>query len=492
MGKLSQRFGPVSVSTLAGSACFWAWVDALFASVFFGPFGQTGAMAESAAWLTSLLGAPVALALLARPAFARHALADVCVLVVLGVLGTLGSLSFVLAAWLGSWTVLVGACVAAAPFLAGGVAAWGAAYCRDGVRTAVLYAGGGFAFAIVPELLFIVMVRPVPSFLFALMPVASMLLLAAVSPAERSYEEAGRRDAEVPREGVASARRPFPAGFAHTPGVSTTAMCALVFVMLGFGYMQHLVSFAGLEGLAATDGGVTVQTARAIVAAVLFGVTLVFPRGSHVAYRTGLLTVVAGFSLMPFLFGGHFFWVSGVVIMAGYTVFDVLMWIVVAQVGYVRLGNALWAVCVLQVLVKGLFGVLGAVSAVVLQRLAADAVFACADAIFVGYLMTVAIVLLLSNRGVWELFAAHRPAAAHTPTASDDVGARVAALADACGLTDREREVVGYLAVGRTQPWVAQTLGISESTVNSHVRHIYGKLGINGKQELLDLVSRQG
>ena len=110
-----------------------------------------------------------------------------------------------------------------------------------------------------------------------------------------------------------------------------------------------------------------------------------------------------------------------------------------------------------------------------------------------GYLMTIAAVLVLSGRDVWDLFDA-RPAIA-PDTAVQAVGARSAEealdeLAQTWGLTGREREVFGFLAMGRTQPWVAERLSISESTVNSHVRHIYGKAGVNSRQELLDLVFR--
>ena len=105
--------------------------------------------------------------------------------------------------------------------------------------------------------------------------------------------------------------------------------------------------------------------------------------------------------------------------------------------------------------------------------------------------MTIAAVLVLSGRDVWDLFDAR-------PVAAPDAAAQTAGapsiedaldeLAQAWGLTGREREVFGFLAMGRTQPWVAERLSISESTVNSHVRHIYGKAGINSRQELLDLV----
>lgn len=64
----------------------------------------------------------------------------------------------------------------------------------------------------------------------------------------------------------------------------------------------------------------------------------------------------------------------------------------------------------------------------------------------------------------------------------------MARLGSLWGLTAREGEVFALLALGRTQPWVAERLGISESTVNSHVRHIYAKAGVNSRQDLLDLM----
>ena len=44
------------------------------------------------------------------------------------------------------------------------------------------------------------------------------------------------------------------------------------------------------------------------------------------------------------------------------------------------------------------------------------------------------------------------------------------------------------LAYGRTQPWIAERLSISENTVGTHVRHIYQKAGVHGRQEFIDFV----
>ncbi len=65
---------------------------------------------------------------------------------------------------------------------------------------------------------------------------------------------------------------------------------------------------------------------------------------------------------------------------------------------------------------------------------------------------------------------------------------RCAALGKQFGLTERETEVLGYLCKGRSRTYIAETLFISESTVKAHIAHIYRKLNVSGKQELLSLV----
>lgn len=61
------------------------------------------------------------------------------------------------------------------------------------------------------------------------------------------------------------------------------------------------------------------------------------------------------------------------------------------------------------------------------------------------------------------------------------------ALAAAHGLSGREREILGYLARGRSQPYIREELVLSKNTVATHVKHIYQKLDVHSRQELLDL-----
>lgn len=56
------------------------------------------------------------------------------------------------------------------------------------------------------------------------------------------------------------------------------------------------------------------------------------------------------------------------------------------------------------------------------------------------------------------------------------------------GLTRREAEILGLIAMGRSAKYIAEELMISYNTTRTHVKHVYEKLNIHSKQELIDLV----
>lgn len=71
---------------------------------------------------------------------------------------------------------------------------------------------------------------------------------------------------------------------------------------------------------------------------------------------------------------------------------------------------------------------------------------------------------------------------------ADVTGARCAALARACGLTPREGEILDLLARGRSKTHIAEAFFISENTVRNHVKHIYAKVDVHNRQELIDRI----
>lgn len=64
---------------------------------------------------------------------------------------------------------------------------------------------------------------------------------------------------------------------------------------------------------------------------------------------------------------------------------------------------------------------------------------------------------------------------------------RCAELTESGTLSRRESEILAFLARGRSQPYIRDELVFSKNTVATHVKHIYQKLDVHSRQELLDL-----
>lgn len=55
-------------------------------------------------------------------------------------------------------------------------------------------------------------------------------------------------------------------------------------------------------------------------------------------------------------------------------------------------------------------------------------------------------------------------------------------------LSNREAEILSLYALGMTQGRIADELHVSQSTVHTHIVHIYTKTGLHSRQELMDLM----
>ena len=87
-----------------------------------------------------------------------------------------------------------------------------------------------------------------------------------------------------------------------------------------------------------------------------------------------------------------------------------------------------------------------------------------------------------------DLAARHRATAlatrAHEELAASGARVRRERTSGAASLTARERQVAGRVAAGLSNPEIAQVLFISRKTVESHLRTIFRKLGIGGRDEV--------
>ena len=84
----------------------------------------------------------------------------------------------------------------------------------------------------------------------------------------------------------------------------------------------------------------------------------------------------------------------------------------------------------------------------------------------------------------------------HAETAQEDVDAfspgqlamRVSDLSKRCGLSDREEEVLQLMVRGATLAQMEEQLFVARGTIKAHTSHIYRKCGVQGREELLELL----
>jgi DNA-binding NarL/FixJ family response regulator len=106
---------------------------------------------------------------------------------------------------------------------------------------------------------------------------------------------------------------------------------------------------------------------------------------------------------------------------------------------------------------------------------------------------------LLKTAPIDELRGALTAAAAGEPVFSPSLAAlvlgefrRMAKAADSNPLTEREREVLQFVARGRTYREIGGDLGISPKTAENHVRNILGKLHLSRRSDLVRYAVEHG
>ncbi len=108
-------------------------------------------------------------------------------------------------------------------------------------------------------------------------------------------------------------------------------------------------------------------------------------------------------------------------------------------------------------------------------------------------LLIISAIWLLTDKSIAELLwdggiERSRKAAQQEDGELDRSDAQTKGVAQAFRLTPRETEVLALLAKGRSSSFIAEHFCVSNNTVRSHVLHIYEKLDVHSRQELITLV----
>ncbi len=83
---------------------------------------------------------------------------------------------------------------------------------------------------------------------------------------------------------------------------------------------------------------------------------------------------------------------------------------------------------------------------------------------------------------------AHQPTQPPAATSDASILKKCRMLEKEYGLTERETEILVLLAEGRNGPYIQKKLHISQNTYKTHASHIYHKIGVASKQEVIELL----
>ncbi len=506
MREFLDRFtGNISPSALLVSVFFWSWMDL----VPFSPLLATsaGGTADAANLALSLLVASLVLGVVAasRPlrervlkpsAFATAALA----------FGCLGSCVLFAGYLWGMRGVSLAGATLTGLFQAMGVALVGSITVCQGKTNALIHIAACLPANIVFVLLGMFLQPGAAVFLCCVLP-----LLCAL--AYKVYLVRGN-NAEVIRTVSVPPRRRSPSS---APIAGNVVL--LLLVTFAFGFVNCRVQFAGL---ASVPGPVTDYCSlfvRAVVAGGVFCAYVFRSRQPFELLLVAMATMALGlFALWLTPLGSTVPAVaSSTLFYAGYALFDLLVWAVIvvlhkgsavpiqqflcAAYAVDQFGNFAGTACGMAQMSEEAcslaLAALGAcllVCAFVVMNLPGSPLRDLHGAVVDREDLDARPDIAPANTPAGPAPQAHQgtPRPAQAPNASQPAEAPhdIRLLASRYFLTEREADILALLFSGRSVPYIAEQLTVSPNTVKTHVRHIYAKLDVHNRQELLDLFER--
>ena len=492
------------------STFFWSWMDL----VPFSPllFASAGVQAGPLPLMLSLFVGVLALAGLAVSRRAREGILSPRLFLFAALLcGTLGTLVLFSGALWGQTPLVWLGAILSGLFQGAGIALVGCIAVCQGKTNALIHLSACLPFNIVFVLLGMFLQPMAAVVLCCLLP-----LLSALS--YKVYLERGNNahQIKVVCEEVGS-RRSRQCGASSLRQV-TGLVVLLLLITFAFGLVNSQVQFAQQTTASNTIASYSSLFIRAGIAAwVLY--SYIFRARQPFEFLVSAVAVMAlGLFALCFAPGSSSpLFVGGYILLyTGYALFDLLIWailVIVHRMSGVRwplqkyvyaayaldqlgnfLGTACGAVMPAGVNISPLLGCLGA------------ALIVCAFAVLnlrAGFLRDLHVAVVdkdeLAEGNVGDACFRER-SEAHL----GEVSACAAVLSDEARvipqdvrlfaaqyfLTEREEEVLDLLVAGRSVPYISEKLMVSANTVKTHVRHIYAKLDVHNRQELLDVFAQ--
>lgn len=276
-------------------------------------------------------------------------------------------------------------------------------------------------------------------------------------------------------------RAPSAAVFAVDRPLVVKAMGAVVVAGLAYGIAQSFYASMAAPHIAEGRPDLLVAGACfiALAAHIAFERSAAAPIAMFRPIVPALSIGLILFAVLPIAYG---YFGNGLVIVGGYCL-DILIMLVSADLAFrAKRPVALFFSCSILVLRLATIAGLAAVD------LAAGVGLVSPDS-QLHLLIALAVLVILVGTLVFsqsELQRFYQPQPAIRQ--NRDLEEHCAVMAERCGLTAREAEVLMLLASGRNVPYICKELCIAESTARHHVGAIYRKLGVYDRQGMIDVI----
>ncbi len=351
---------------------------------------------------------------------------------------------------------------------------WGQFYASVGLKRASLYTPLSLVLAVMAGFVLSSMQPVAAAVLTTLLPLLSVGMFMLVAP----------EVSQSPEQVTLDRRQPV--------GVLWRIVLAIGVYGTTLGF--YLQSYARVG-----QGSPSPMTGRLVALAVpLVTIVLLQKNKFSVIFRITLPLTAAGFLLLPLL-GTDASWIGVTIIAAGGTFFDIFTWIALSEIAHRRglspirvfgLGRAANAGGIA-------LGWMGSYVLLGTTSVHASPVLDFSVAMVFILILTTTLILREGDFPSEKVVLAASPAddpglpAAETRSTAGRWRQCCARIARERELSPREEEVMVLLAKGHSSKHIEEALVISYHTAKSHVNHVYRKLDVHSREELIDLVERQ-
>ena len=278
----------------------------------------------------------------------------------------------------------------------------------------------------------------------------------------------------------------------------TGSLVLLLLITAAFGFMEGQDSTAAPDAFGVVFLDYASLFARGVCAFVVFCAYVLYARQPQTFLVVAIALMAGGLLILgptaPLGTAGTVG--ANLLVITGYAVFDLLIWAILVIMHHGSSMSMRRFVCVAYAVDS--FGIfLGMLLAAFLPG---EPWTGLAAAILGVALLATAFAVLSRPHSVRSDLSGALPAELHAEDSDHSPAERpsqphasaTSSVASRYFLTEREESVLGLLLAGRSVPYIAEQLCVSQNTVKTHVRHIYAKLDIHTRQELLDLVQSEG